>query len=339
MMSATLTSEVDSLKKIFYRDNVPELLDLEEPEEEGEGITQLVTKCGEDEKFLLAYVIFKLKLVKGKCIIFVGDIDRCYRLKLFFEQFGIRSCILNSELPVNSRIHVVEEFNKNVYDIIIASDEKEILGNEDKTEEAEEEAEGDDAEEEAEDDATEGEKPPKKKRRSTRQRDLEYGVSRGIDFKNVAAVINFDLPTTASSYTHRIGRTARAGKAGMALSFVVPKDQYRKHMPTTIASAEKDEKILGRITRQQAKKGKEIKPYNFNPEQVDAFRYRMNDALRAVTKVAVREARTREIRQELLKSEKLKRYVYYDMMLPGSSIFCFLFYFFCFCLLLFDEME
>ena len=49
---------------------------------------------------------------------------------------------------------------------------------------------------------------------------------------------------------------------------------------------------------------------NFNPEQVDAFRYRMNDALRAVTKVAVREARTRELRQELLKSEKLKRYVY-----------------------------
>src|SRR5699024_6016433 len=132
MMSATLTDEVDSLKKIFYRSNVPALLDLEEPDAEGEGVTQLVTKCGEDEKFLLAYVIFKLQLVKGKCIIFVGDVDRCYRLKLFFEQFGIRSCILNSELPVNSRLHVVEEFNRNVYDIIIASDEKEILGNEEK---------------------------------------------------------------------------------------------------------------------------------------------------------------------------------------------------------------
>ncbi|KAM3430919.1 hypothetical protein MY4824_007407 [Beauveria thailandica] len=303
MMSATLTSEVDSLKKIFYRDNVPELLDLEEPENEGEGVTQLVTKCGEDEKFLLAYVIFKLKLVKGKCIIFVGDIDRCYRLKLFFEQFGIRSCILNAELPVNSRIHVVEEFNKNVYDIIIASDENEILGNEDKAGEEVGEAEEQEGEEETE----KSEKRPKKKRKASKQ-DPEYGVSRGIDFKNVAAVINFDLPTTASSYTHRIGRTARAGKAGMALSFVVPKDQYRKHMPTTIASAEKDEKIMARITKQQAKKGKEIKPYNFNPEQVEAFRYRMNDALRAVTKVAVREARTRELRQELLKSEKLKRY-------------------------------
>lgn len=93
----------------------------------------------------------------------------------------------------------------------------------------------------------------------------------------------------------------------MALSFVVPKDLYRKHIHTSIASSENDEKILARITKQQAKKGKELKPYNFNKDQVDAFRYRMNDALRAVTKVAIREARTRELRQELLKSEKLKR--------------------------------
>ncbi|PTB65053.1 DEAD-domain-containing protein [Trichoderma citrinoviride] len=300
MMSATLTTEVDSLKKIFYRDQQPTLLDLEEPDAEGEGVTQLVTKCGEDEKFLLIYVIFKLQLVKGKCIIFVADIDRCYRLKLYFEQFGIRSCILNSELPVNSRIHVVEEFNRNAYDIIIASDEKEVLGNEEKAEEEQEDEEMDDGE------VKEGVRP--KKKRKSAKGDVEYGVSRGIDFKNVAAVINFDLPTSASSYTHRIGRTARAGRAGMALSFVVPKDLYRKHIPTSTPSAENDEKILARITKQQAKKGKELKPYNFNKEQVEAFRYRMNDALRAVTKVAIREARTRELRQELLKSEKLKRY-------------------------------
>jgi hypothetical protein len=85
-------------------------------------------------------------------------------------------------------------------------------------------------------------------------------------------------------------------------------------MPTTVDTAEKDEKVLARIIRQQKKIGKEVKDYNFNKEQVEAFRYRMNDALRAVTKVAVREARTRELRQELLKSEKLKRYVAYPSL-------------------------
>ncbi len=262
-------------------------------------------RCGEDEKFLLAYIIFKLKLVTGKCLIFVADVDRCYRLKLFFEQFGIRSCILNSELPVNSRIHCIEEFNRNVYDIIIAADEHELLGDEDgqvldeedqQTQEQAVTADGGEA------------RPAKKRRRKAPKRDKEFGVSRGIDFKNVRAVINFDLPTSAKSYTHRIGRTARAGQTGMALSFVVPATLYRKHMPTTVETAAKDEKVLARIERQQAKVGKTVRPYDFDMKQVEAFRYRMNDALRSVTKVAVREARMREIRQELLKSEKLKRH-------------------------------
>lgn len=52
---------------------------------------------------MLTYVILKLKLIQGKCIIFVNDVDRCYRVKLFLEQFSIKSCVLNSELPLNSR--------------------------------------------------------------------------------------------------------------------------------------------------------------------------------------------------------------------------------------------
>ncbi|KAK2624601.1 hypothetical protein QTJ16_005794 [Diplocarpon rosae] len=308
LMSATLTSEVETLKGLFCRN--PVVLKLKEAEAEGEGVSQFVVKCAEDEKFLLAYVIFKLKLIKGKCIIFVGDIDRCYRLKLFLEQFGTRSCILNSELPVNSRIHVVEEFNKNVYDIIIASDEQEVLADEDESKEEtgkEVAAAGDDLKAVKETKAAPDAQPSKKKRK-TIKKDKEYGVSRGIDFKNVACVLNFDLPTSSKSYTHRIGRTARAGQTGMALSFVVPAELFRKHKHTSIESAKDDEKVLAKIVKHQGKNGKEIKPYHFDMKQVEAFRYRMGDALRAVTGIAIREARTRELRQELIKSEKLKRH-------------------------------
>jgi ATP-dependent RNA helicase DDX56/DBP9 len=241
--------------------------------------------------------------------VFVGDIDRCYRLKLFLEQFGTKSCILNSELPVNSRIHVVEEFNKGVYDIIIASDEHEVLGDEDTpaVEEVDEQATTNGKAEDEEEVSNEAKKPSKKKRKTVKK-DKEYGISRGIDFKNVACVLNFDLPTSSKSYTHRIGRTARAGQTGLALSFVVPAELYRKHKPTSIESAKDDEKVLAKIVKHQTKKGKDVKPYNFDMKQVEAFRYRMGDALRAVTGVAIREARTRELRQELMKSEKLKRH-------------------------------
>lgn len=270
-------------------------------------------RCAEDEKFLLLYVIFKLKLIKGKCIVFVGDIDRCYRVKLYLEQFGIKSCVLNSELPVNSRIHIVEEFNKNVYDIIVATDEHEILGDEDEDDTEKPAGEPEASAKSVASQAGEEVINPKsgglaKKRRKIAKKDKEYGISRGIDFKNVACVLNFDLPTTSKSYTHRIGRTARAGNTGMALSFVIPKTLYRKHKPTSFPTTKHDEEVLEKITKHQAKKGKEVKPYDFDMKQLDAFRYRMGDALRAVTRVVIREARTRELRQELLKSEKLKRH-------------------------------
>lgn len=44
-------------------------------------------------------------------------------------------------------------------------------------------------------------------------------AARGIDIKNVDAVINFDLPNISETYVHRIGRTGRAGKKGVAYSF------------------------------------------------------------------------------------------------------------------------
>ena len=43
----------------------------------------------EQDKFVLVYALFKLKLVRGKSIIFVNSVDKCYRIKLYLEQFGI----------------------------------------------------------------------------------------------------------------------------------------------------------------------------------------------------------------------------------------------------------
>ena len=256
----------------------------------------------------------------------MGDIDRCYRLKLYLEQFGIKACVLNSELPLNSRLHVVEEFNKNIYEIIIATDEQEVLpsgsdgrrlerhGPLAESGQISKETEGEnggskpsvDDKGDQLDDSNKKQPMPAKTRRN--RRDKDFGVSRGIDFKNVACVLNFDLPTSPTSYTHRIGRTARAGNAGMALSFVVPRGLHRKHKPTCFSEAKYDEIVLEQIVQDQKGKGKEVVPYQFDMKQVVAFRYRMEDALRAVTRLAVREARTREIRQELLKSEKLRRH-------------------------------
>ena len=60
-------------------------------------------------------------------------------------------------------------------------------------------------------------------------------ASRGIDITNVDAIINFDIPNIAETYVHRIGRTGRAGKSGIAFSFCSPdENEYIKNIEILI---------------------------------------------------------------------------------------------------------
>ncbi len=59
-------------------------------------------------------------------------------------------------------------------------------------------------------------------------------VARGLDVERISHVINYDIPYDTESYTHRIGRTGRAGRSGDAILFVAPRE---KRMLATIERA------------------------------------------------------------------------------------------------------
>ncbi|RVE67236.1 hypothetical protein OJAV_G00115500 [Oryzias javanicus] len=158
---------------------------------EAAGLQQSTIKCEEEDEFLLISTLLKLGLVRGKTLLFVGAVDRSYRkLKLFLEQFGIPA----SELPVQSRCHIITQFNQGFYDIIIATDEQSLS------------------------------------------------------------------PPAGSSQTK--GKEKKEGNNSESV----------------------------------------LKPDQFRMEEIQGFRYRCRDAMRAVTKQAVREARLKEIKQEKLKT-------------------------------------
>lgn len=54
-------------------------------------------------------------------------------------------------------------------------------------------------------------------------------VGRGMDFPNVTLVVQVGLPETSDAYTHRVGRTARAGKDGRAIILLTEAESYFLH--------------------------------------------------------------------------------------------------------------
>ena len=52
--------------------------------------------------------LLRLGLLRKKVLMLVNSIDAGFRLRLFLETFGVRSAVLNAELPLNSRHHILQ---------------------------------------------------------------------------------------------------------------------------------------------------------------------------------------------------------------------------------------
>jgi ATP-dependent RNA helicase DDX56/DBP9 len=268
----------------------------------GQGASHYYAKLGSSvDRFLVTYAMLRLNVISGKVLVFTNSVNAAFRLKLFLDQFKLKSAVLNSELPANSRIHCVEQFNAGIFDILIATDEirrddaEEGLGKKMSSEPDEVDQDTVGAGVQGDDDdgeSVEKLKKGKKEKRSSKKvkGDVEFGVARGVDFRGVAAVINFDTPESDIAYTHRAGRTARAGASGTVLSLVVS-----------------DHELASVVNMGQASQA-HVGPLSFRMDQIEAFRYRVEDCLRSVTDTAVHDARLSDVRREMINSDRLKDY-------------------------------
>eukprot|EP00978_Attheya_sp_CCMP212_P034275 scaffold142715_cov58-Attheya_sp.AAC.6 len=319
LMSATLSPEVNSLKKIVLHS--PAVLKLEEDEEKNAGkgagqLTQFYLSLPKTDKNLVLYVFLKLGLLKGKGLFFVNTTDAGYRLKLFLEQFHIRASVLNAELPLKSRLNIIEQFNAGNFDYLIATDESSDVGGGKKKND-------------------DGDVQNDEKQKKSKRKDSEYGVSRGLDFRNVSFVVNVDFPPSVESYTHRVGRTARGGAKGVALSLVESDSPQQIKMLAAIQEAQpklaQTTTPSGAATELQTSTGQlsnndddgenpdmnnqyqsQPSPLEFDLSEIEGFRYRVEDVSRAVTKTAVKETRAAELRAEILNSERLQNAFFDD---------------------------
>ncbi|KAI9896905.1 hypothetical protein N3K66_007927 [Trichothecium roseum] len=109
-------------------------------------------------------------------------------------------------------------------------------------------------------------------------------AARGLDIPSVDCVLNFDLPQDSKTYIHRVGRTARAGKSGVAINFV---SQYELEIYARIEGA----------------LGKKLSGYPMPKEEVMAFQARVEEA----QKVARAEMRNMQEQNRSGKAQRGKR--------------------------------
>lgn len=114
-------------------------------------------------------------------------------------------------------------------------------------------------------------------------------AARGIDVPDISHVINFDLPYQADVYLHRIGRTARAGKKGNAISLIEAHDQ----------------KMLERVTRYMDDEIKErtidgLKPTHKKP----AFKHKKKKLTKKEVKGKAKKAMKKAAKKSIKKAEE-----------------------------------
>eukprot|EP00890_Picochlorum_soloecismus_P003951 jgi/Picsp_1/4557/NSC_01927-R1_dead-box atp-dependent rna helicase 16-like len=289
LTSATTSEEVERLTRLLFQN--PVVLDLLPVSEDINSIdqdknsggdidhrlVQLPDSCGPPgsmaettERLLRLLTILKYGLAQKKVILFVNSPDSGMRLRLFLDAFGIKCCELHSEMPLNTRNHVLQQFNKGIFDYLIATDD--FHGH------------------------VEGPKHNKNKRShknmlAAGKKDVESGVTRGIDFKGVRTVINAEMPDSVNGYIHRVGRTGRAGSSGTAISL----------------TRREDDDLIGQVNGVIMSEGEGgVKAFDrITKVAVESLRYRGEDVAKSITKSVIREARAKDLRAELLNSKRL----------------------------------
>ncbi|GIL46760.1 hypothetical protein Vafri_3662 [Volvox africanus] len=357
LMSATVSEDVERLQKLVLHNPITLNLVVGEAAvsggdrngatlTSGSGVSAEIRhfyiQCPRPDKLLHVLALLRLGLVRTKALLFVNTVDEGVRLRLFLEAFGVRPALLNSELPLNSRSHILTSFNKGLFDYLIATDDVYAP-----TREGGKGAGGHHS----------GPLQQAKKKQKllgkagkghhVARKDAEFGVTRGIDFKGVSTVINYDPPSSLQGYVHRVGRTGRAGESGTAISFFAPGDEaFRQQLAEMLQQQQQHDNAAAKELRepgfrpddddddededqedgnniakggdgQGRKRGRgaaaaaadAFRPYGrLSKAQVEALRYRGEDVARGITKSVVREARAKELKNELLNSEHLKDY-------------------------------
>lgn len=205
MFSATLPKNILTLSEKYL--NNPKRIAMGETNVVAQNITQDVIRIEQDKKY--QELMSQLYDRSGSVIVFVKTKHGADRMAKNLRRDGFTSEALHGDLRQNKRDKVMQNFRKQNFRVLIATDI----------------------------------------------------AARGLDVPHIEHVVNYDLPQVAEDYIHRMGRTARAGAKGSAVSFISGQDGRKWHAIERLLNpnAANDEKAG---SSQPANKKRRQKSYN-----------------------------------------------------------------------------
>jgi len=130
-------------------------------------------------------------------------------------------------------------------------------------------------------------------------------AARGLDIPTLSVVINYDIPHVTGDYIHRIGRTGRAGKRGLAITLTSPKEEV---------ALKEVERLMGKAIERQ-----EIEGYTPKVEKSQRGARKMVDKKKKVDGAFGKKKRTSTLTQKKRKTTKRDGYKIFDASKEKSS--------------------